>query len=640
MRNSAPHSGPGDGKALRLTRRKLFADATVAGAGGLLAPALRDGTANASGSHERASKSIRPAPVMKIEDGDSRERILEKASKILPREAQIKWQQNEVTAFTHFGMNTFTDREWGSGAEDEAWFHPKSVNIEQWMRAYKAMGAKQVMLTVKHHDGFVLYPTRYSNHSVIASPWWVYGRDDTTDKARKQAQKERTKDASAYWQVRNASYGANPKGDILGRYVQAAKKAGLKVGVYLSPADGAELPHTWHNRYVEKIRKKDKAGEQLSVEEQSTLDDSDRSPSGQGRYGADSGVTTRTIPTLVRNDDRTKRIKSGQLPSFTVHADDYNAYYMNQLYELFTQYGPIHELWLDGANPWSDAGIAQDYDFTGWFKLIKQLSPETVVFGGPQGVRWVGNEDGIARKSEWSVTPATADPSTHHNEELLPDDPSADDIGSRDKITDAQIKYLQWFPAESDACSRDGWFYHADEQPKSAARLQRMYEETVGRNSVLLLNVAPDTHGVIPRKDVTQLTRFGRAIDAIYQHNKLPPRGRVQRRLANGKLSTGWSPRHGATTGAMTLDLGRGATFDRIRLGENIHQGQRVEEFVVEMWKQARWQKLTSGTSIGYSRILILDERVSAMRLRIRIERSRATPHLATVGLYDSHDAQ
>ena len=87
----------------------------------------------------------------------------------------------------------------------------------------------------------------------------------------------------------------------------------------------------------------------------------------------------------------------GRLPRFQVMADDYNAYYLNQLYELFTQYGPIDELWLDGANPWTSSGISETYDFTAWFALIHALSPDTVTFAGPQGTRWVGNEDGSAR---------------------------------------------------------------------------------------------------------------------------------------------------------------------------------------------------------------------------------------------------
>src|SRR4051794_16113723 len=100
--------------------------------------------------------------------------------------------------------------------EDETRFAPTAVDVDQWMQTYKAMGAKQVMLTAKHHDGFVLYPTRYTPHSVANSGW---------------------------------------DGDLLRGYVRAARAAGLRVGVYLSPADGAELPHDWfQNAYVPYIQ--------------------------------------------------------------------------------------------------------------------------------------------------------------------------------------------------------------------------------------------------------------------------------------------------------------------------------------------------------------------------------------------------
>ncbi|MFD0486502.1 alpha-L-fucosidase [Saccharopolyspora spinosporotrichia] len=123
-----------------------------------------------------------------------------KAVDVVPAPKQIAWQQQGVIAFTHFGMNTFTDREWGSGAEDPASFDPPGLDVEQWMRAYRDSGAKLVMLTVKHHDGFVLYPTRYTRHSIVASPWW----------------------------------NGDPSRDVLGRYVRAAREAGLRVGIYLA----------------------------------------------------------------------------------------------------------------------------------------------------------------------------------------------------------------------------------------------------------------------------------------------------------------------------------------------------------------------------------------------------------------------
>lgn len=558
---------------------------------------------------------IRPASVLPVEPCDTPDRVIDKAAHIVPRPANLAWQRKEVTAFTHFGMNTFTDREWGSGAEDEATFDPGRVDAEQWMRAYKAAGAKQAMFTIKHHDGFVLYPTRYSDHSVIASPWWVRtaGCADAgaVAAARAGAAAARGTDASAYWQVRSAGC-ENPDGDLLGTYVRAARAAGLKVGVYISPADGAELPHAWHQDYVAQVVAKHDAGQRLSTEEQATYDDRDRAPAGMGRYGNGSPIAQRTIPTLVRNDDRAGDVAAGRLPSFKVATDDYNAYYLNQLYELLTQYGPFDELWLDGANPWSSSGITETYDYTAWFRLLKALAPNTVVFGGPQGARWVGNEDGTARETEWSVTPATADPSTFHNEFLLPEGAQAADIGSRAKLTAPAVRYLQWFPAEADVSLRPGWFYHPDQQPKSAARLVQLYESSVGRNAVLLVNVPPGPDGRIADADLASLTAFGAAIERTYG--------------GSSNLATR-SGEFGARA--------RGA-FDRIRLGEDITRGQQVERFAVDVWagQETGWRQIAAGTTIGYSRILTLPAPVTADRVRVRIEQSRGTPHLAFFGLY------
>ncbi|WP_405685719.1 alpha-L-fucosidase [Streptomyces sp. NBC_01387] len=586
---------------------------------------------------------ITSASQIAINASDTPDTIVRKAAHVVPRPSQVAWQQREVTAFTHFGMNTFTDREWGSGAEDEATFDPSGMDADQWMRAYKAAGARQVMFTAKHHDGFVLFPTRYTNHSVIASPWWIRtdgcsdAERDATTKARAEAEAHRTDDPAAYWRARNAGCN-NPQGDVLGTYLKAARRAGLKVGVYLSPADGSEQPHAWHAQYVEKIRAKQASGQWLSIEEQATVDDGDRAPGGQGRYGSGSSIVSRTIPTLVPDDDRAAALAAHRIPSFTVQADDYNAYYLNQIYELFTQYGPIDELWLDGANPWTDAGITEKYDFTAWFRLIHALSPDTVTFAGPQGTRWVGNESGVARTTEWSVTPATADPHTAHGEGLIPGGPEAADIGSREKITAPGIEYLQWFPAEADVSLRPGWFFHADQKPKTPQQLVTLYEQSVGRNAVLLLNVPPAQDGRIAAADVDSLTRFGDAITATYGPDLLAAgRGRrdpVLRTLTDGRLTTAWSPSHAATTGAVTLKLPAAGAFDRIRLGEDITRGQQVEQFAVDIWTGTAWQQTATGTTIGYARILTLPAPVSTDRIRIRILQARTTPRLASAALH------
>ncbi|WP_405752147.1 alpha-L-fucosidase [Streptomyces sp. NBC_00012] len=508
------------------------------------------------------SAPVKPAPQMTVESCDSPDRIIEKAANIVPTPGQLAWQQREVTAFTHFGMNTFTGREWGSGTEDEQIFAPKAVDADQWMRAYKAAGVEQVMLTAKHHDGFVLYPSRYTDHTVALSP-------------------------------------GSP--DVVGAYVKAARKAGLKVGLYLSPSDGAELPHAWHAQWVDTIREKQAEGKPLSLPERMALEDGDRAPAGEGRFGNGSPVTERTIPTLVPGDDRAAAVRSGKLPTFRVKADDYDTYYLNQLYELFTQYGPIEELWLDGANPWSGSGITQKYDVKQWFDMVKALSPNTVVFQGPQGVRWVGNENGVARETEWSVTPHTTDPWTGLGS--LPNDSTDPDIGSRARLLDPAVNYLQWYPAEADVSIRPGWFHHPDQKPKTPAQLMNLYEKSVGRNASLLLNVPPNKDGRIDDADVASLTAFGSDVRRIYgtdvrEQNPAP------------------------------------YTFDRIAVSEDIRQGQRVERFAVEARVDGSWQRIAEGTTIGHRRILSLTSPVTATSVRVKVLESRAKPHLGATTLH------
>ncbi|MEE1767299.1 alpha-L-fucosidase [Streptomyces sp. JV185] len=508
------------------------------------------------------SAPVKPASQMTVEPCDSPDRIIEKAANIVPTPGQLAWQQREVTAFTHFGMNTFTDREWGSGTEDEKLFAPGAIDADQWMRAYKAAGVEQVMLTAKHHDGFVLYPSRYTDHSVALSP-------------------------------------GSP--DVVAAYVKAARKAGLKVGLYLSPSDGAELPHAWHAQWVDTIREKQAEGKPLSLPERMALEDGDRAPAGEGRFGNGSPVAERTIPTLVPGDDRAAAVRSGKLPTFRVKADDYDTYYLNQLYELFTQYGPIEELWLDGANPWSGSGITQKYDVKQWFDMVKALSPNTVVFQGPQGVRWVGNENGIARETEWSVTPHTTDPWTGLGS--LPNDSTDPDIGSRARLLAPEVNHLQWYPAEADVSIRPGWFHHPDQKPKTPAQLMNLYEKSVGRNASLLLNVPPGKDGRIDDADVASLTAFGSDVRRIY--------------------GTDVRKQHPAPY-----------TFDRIAVREDVRHGQRVERFAVEARVGGSWQRIAEGTTIGHRRILPLATPVTATSVRVKVLESRATPHLAATTLH------
>ncbi|MFJ2261450.1 alpha-L-fucosidase [Streptomyces sp. NPDC087844] len=197
----------------------------------------------------------------------------------------------------------------------------------------------------------------------------------------------------------------------------------------------------------------------------------------------------------------------------------------------------------------------------------------------------------------------------------------APDIGGRDALVAAQpvADHLQWWPAEADVSIRDGWFYHADQQPRSVQQLTDIYFGSVGRNAVLLLNVPPDDRGLLPAADVIRLREFRERIG-----RELPED------LARGALTT-------RSPGVITVDLGHSREVDRVRLAEDIRYGQPVEGVVIEAHTDGAWRRVTEAGTIGASRILLLLTPVRARRWRVRVTATRHTPHLANFELHRSH---
>ena len=476
-------------------------------------------------------------------------RVLDRAAAVRPSPRQLTWQlDHPFTAFVHFGVNTFTGREWGTGSEDPAIFDPSEFDAEQWVAAAQQAGMTQIMLTVKHHDGFCLWPSRFTDHDVDSSPF---------------------------------------QRDIVGEVSAACSAAGLRFGLYLSPADLHEmLP--------------------------------------EHRYGNGSVDAFSTVP----SDASERGIES----VMRVNVDDYNRYFLDQLHELLTTYAPVHEVWFDGANP--KPGTGQTYAYQVWYELIRQLAPDAVISIKGPDVRWCGNEAGNTRGSEWSVIPLAegGDPLSRSWPDM-----TAEDLGSREKLVavagnDGTGGDLIWYPAQTNTSLRHGWFWRDESQHvKPAAEIIDVWERSVGGNTVFLLNLTPDRRGLVPERDTRVLAQTGSWIRRTYGAPASPD---VTRRATT---------RHGddAPDGARLSHEIRFAApirFDRLRFREDIAaSGQRIESWVVEVedGSVSTWREVARGTTVGAGCIARFDP-VFARSVRLRILGSRRTPHVADVHVHET----
>jgi alpha-L-fucosidase len=428
---------------------------------------------------------------------------------VKPTPQQLAWQEAELTMFLHFGMNTFTDREWGEGTEDPRRFNPRELDAHQWAHTAREAGFRYLILTAKHHDGFCLWPSRYTEHSVKNSPW------------------------------------RGGKGDVVRDLSTACREAGLKFGFYLSPWDRHEPSY-------------------------------------------------------------------GDSPA-------YNQHFKSQLAELLTQYGEVAEVWFDGANGEGPNGRKQAYDWGGFYDVIRRHQPHALIAISGPDVRWVGNEDGFAHETEWSVQPANP---VYHP-------------GKHGSV---------WWPAECDVSIRPGWFWHAAEDPKvkTLEQLQEIYFRSVGHNSVLLLNVPPNQSGLIAEADVRRLGEFrgwlqrafatdlarGKPVSASSSRHGAAPRHAV-----DGDPRTFWAPEGDGPGAAIEVDLGAPTRFDLIMTQEQIAEGQRVEAYRLEADAGQGWKEVARGTTIGHKKLDRLPP-VEASRLRLTLDRSRGTPLLRALSIY------
>lgn len=438
----------------------------------------------------------------------------------VPTEHQVRWQRLEWYAFMHFGINTYTGREWGYGNEDITLFNPTAFNADKVVKTLKKAGMPGFIYTAKHHDGWCAWPTKTTKHNISATPY------------------------------------KRGRGDLVREWASAAKKNGMLFGVYLSP---------W-----------------------------DRNAASYGK-------------------------------------PEYQEMYMAQIRELLTNYGPIFEIWFDGAmggDGWyggakekRDIGNATTYyRYPEVVRMIRELQPRTIIWGASQygDVHWGGSEKGHV-------------PYPCHN------------VYRREDGT------MVWNPLEGDTTiNRAGWFWHEGQAPKtkSPAHLMQVYLDSVGRGANLILNIAPNKKGELDPTDVKALMQLGearrkllakdRARGASAQASEV--RGNDPQfgadKVTDGDIESYWCPNDGTTTGTLEITLRKPATFDIVRLREQIRLGQRVRRFEIDVWQDGAWKTLDAGgKSIGNQVMRRLPAPVTADRVRVRITEADACPCISELSL-------
>jgi alpha-L-fucosidase len=450
----------------------------------------------------------------------------------VPSENQMRWHEMEYYAFIHFGLNTYTDQSWGYGDEDIKHFNPVKLDAREWVRVCKESGMTGVIITAKHHSGFCLWPSKYTEYSVKNAPW------------------------------------KGGKGDIVRDVSEACKEFGLKFGVYLSPWD---------------------------------------------RNRADYGKP------------------------------EYITYFRDQLTELLTGYGPVFEVWFDGANGGTGyyGGAREErkidrttyYDWPNTYALVRKLQPGVVIWndGGDRGdLRWVGTESGYVGETNWSLLDAKGEVSWN----ML-------HFGKEDGDS--------WVPAEVNTSIRPEWFYHPaeDDKVKTVPQLLDTYYASIGRNATFLLNFPIMPDGTIHPTDVKHALEMNKVINQTFAVNlakdakaeasnsrggspKYGPQNAV-----DGDKNTYWSTDDDARSASVAIDLKEPALFNRFLVQEHIRLGQRVKGFTVEAFVDGNWKEMAKASTIGYKRILRFPA-VKATKVRFTITDSKAAPVISNIGLYNA----
>ena len=458
---------------------------------------------------------------------------VERYISVVPSERQLGFEKLEYYNFIHFGINTMNNAEWGNGKEDISRFNPKKLDTDNWCKILKETGSKGIIITAKHHDGFCLWNTKYTDHSVMYTP---FGRD------------------------------------IVAMLRKSCDKFGLKLGIYLSPWDRHE-----------------------------------------STYGT----------------------------------DEYNDYFVSQLTELATQYGEIFTFWFDGACGEGPNGKKQVYDFERYYKVIREKQPNALIAICGPDVRWIGNEGGRVRESEWSVIPGStvSVESVMEGSQQSEDGAQAlaeivntdDDQGSRKVIS--KYRDLIWSPAEADVSVTTGWFYHNNwyylfKKKRTAKQLADIYFNAVGGNASMLLNVPPNKDGLIDKREVKTLKEFTRLITEPFE-NEITHFDVYTVSKEADKLC-GTKPIHFENDDfALKLKLKDEKEVSTLVISEDIRFSQRTERFEVWVRKNGEYELINKSTVIGSKKIIRLEKAVKTQEIVFVFKQTRSNPVIKGVQLYE-----
>lgn len=464
------------------------------------------------------------------------------AAEVKPSARQVEWQKTEFYGFINFGLATTLNREWTDGNVDAVNFIPSDFDATEWVQFFKDAGFKGMVLNVKHHDGFCLWYSQYTNYGV---------------------------ESATAWEVENR--------DIVGMLSAECKAQGLKFGISISPLDRHEEC-----------------------------------------YGS---------------------------------GEEYNEYFKALLKEVLTKYGDIFYVRFDGAAEPDEDGNVQQYDWQGYYDVVRECQPDAVIALVGPDVRWYGNEWGVLREDEWSVVPKrhsiysaferaqdTSRKARRREKEF------ERDLGSR-KAIKKETEFI-WYPCEVSMSIRDRWYYHKEDEysAKTKDKLHKLYLQTVGKNCAFMLGVPPMKNGKFSEMETQILKAFGLDLKRSYSYkvsknavieasSTLSDKYSVNNLLSEYENLT-WRPAEGDLQPEITLTLPKKDMFDKVCIMERIVNGQHIEGYEVYIDEgNGKFKKVGNGGIVGYKRIHKITP-VEVTRVKIKITSYRGSLELQSVTMY------